>query len=148
MSTKIKSVEEKVKDNGKKSYKFFLEDGTAGYITNDKPWTWKQGEEVTYTKEEKKTPNGSYNSLTLTRVEHTNAPVAPQAPAPKATPLVENKPTKNVDAIISMKYEARLECIKLANNFFLEGKLTNEQAKDHCREWVVIADELIDDLTK
>jgi len=61
--TKITHVEEFTKpQTGKKGWKFTI-DGKEGYISNDKPWTFKEGDDVSYTIEDK----GTYKIFTLTR---------------------------------------------------------------------------------
>ncbi len=79
---KIKSVEEFTKTNGKKSWKFTMDDNTVGYTTNEKPWEYKEGDEVSVKVENK----GKYNLLTFTRL-------GGSAPTPASTPEKEASAT-------------------------------------------------------
>jgi len=142
--TKIKEVNEFTKSNGKKGWRFILDDGKEGFISNDKPWEYKAGDEVTYTMEVKKTAKGEYNIFTFGAAGATPPPqqttqsLVAQSPAGILTPT----------GLSSMKFEGRLKCIQLAHDTYLAGKLDDNEAKNHCREWVVLADALIDDLAK
>ncbi len=151
--TKIKNVEEKLKDNGKKSWKFTLEDGVVGYITNDKPWEWKAEEEVTYTKQEKKTPNGSYNLLTLTRVASTPPTQSSQPPSQQKQELKEGeillpstKGFEHAKTLQEMRFESRVHCLKLAVKCYLGRGIEYDKVGTYFNEWVALMDTAIDEL--
>ena len=141
--TKIKEVKEFKKANGKKGWIFILEDGKEGFITNDSPWTYEAGQEVDYTLEVKKKSNGeTYNLITFSTPN--SQPAQQSAPTTTAVPQT----TKNQSNLIMLKFDGRMKCIQLAHDTYLAGKLDDNEAKNHCREWVVLADALIDDLAK
>ena len=56
--------------------------------------------------------------------------------------------TQAKGSLLMLKYDSRMECLRLAHSTYLAGKLDDAEARNHCREWVVLADALIDDLTK
>ncbi len=143
--TTIKNVEEFKKQNGKKSWKFTLDDGVVGYITNDKPWEYKAGEQVTYTVEDK----GTYNLLPLTRVA-TALTTSPPASAPppqqgKISPP-DTSAIATTKSFSEMKFEGRLVCIKLAVECILQGKMERKEATEAFSEWVSVLDASIDEL--
>lgn len=76
------------------------------------------------------------NLLTVKREQGTTTPAF--KPSGGQTPsLINNN---------SLKFEARMKCMQLAHDAYLAGKLDDKEAQNHCREWVVMSDALIDDL--
>ena len=146
---KIKEVHEFTKSNGKKGWRFILDDGKEGFISNDKPWEYKEGQEVSYTLAVKKKSNGEeYNIFTFGAV---GTPVTQQsASTPQSSPPTPNLniPRAPVKGLTDLKFEGKMKCLQLAHDTYLAGKLDDNEAKNHCREWVVLADALIDDLAK
>jgi hypothetical protein len=129
----------------KKSYLFTLDDGVGGFLSNNNPESFREGDEVTYTKEVKKSGQGKdYNVLTLTLGGGSNTPPAnpaprPQAPAPVVVPQEAT--------VLKMKFESRMKCLELAHNAYLSGKLDDKEALEHCVAWVAVADGLINEIT-
>ena len=140
--TTIKTLEGKEWD-GKMKYTVTLADGTVGYLQDESDTGLKEGDAVTaeikvYTA--KKTGNKS-NLITLKKsVATQGTPQQSSASIPSGTSI----PT----GLSGLKYDARMKCMQLAHDTYLAGKLDDNEAKNHCREWVVLADALIDDLAK
>lgn len=138
--TTIKNVNEFTKKNGKKGWKFVLDDGTEGFITNDSPWEYKAGDQVSYTVADK----GTYKLLTLTRIGE-----APQAQETKPT----SAPTKTiadaklpqsesigVKTIQEMKHEARIEVISVLGKLASEGKIEPKEIPEFFNEFYPVVD--------
>ena len=141
METTIKTLEGKEWD-GKMKYTVTLADGTTGYLQDESDTGLKEGDAVSaeikvYTA--KKTGNKS-NLITLkkTLVAQNASQQSTSIPSATLTPT----------GLSGLKFEARMKCIQLAHDTYIAGKLDDNEAKNHCREWVVLADALIDDLTK
>ena len=149
---KIKKIDElksTYKGEEKISYVVHTEDGRRGYLEKNCFGKFREGDDVNVTVT--KTGNGksgAWEQWSLAMATSTPTPPPTSTPKPPSTPFIENKPTKSVDALISMKFDGRLKCMELAHNAYLAGKLDAEEAKNHCREWVTLADSLIDDLSR
>ena len=126
---------------GKMKYTVTLADGTAGYLQDKSDDGLKEGDAVTATIEEYTSKAGKKSNL-ITLIRRTQDVGKQQSSA--SIPSATLTPT----GMSGLKYDARLKCIQLAHDAFLAGKLDDAEAKNHCREWVVLADALIDDLTK
>jgi len=126
---------------GKMKYTVTLADGTVGYLQDKSDDGLKEGDAVTATIEEYTSKAGKKSNL-ITLIRRTQDVGKQQSSA--SIPSATLTPT----GMSGLKYDARLKCIQLAHDAFLAGKLDDAEAKNHCREWVVLADALIDDLTK
>ena len=135
----ITKLEQQFKDNKPNGFKVTLSDTTFGYLVEkDSDKGLVEGEEVAYTSE---TPAGkTYKKLTIKKAGGQSAPPPPPAPNQQTPCKVSN--------VTQMKYDTRMKCIQIAHDAFLAGKLDDKEAQTHCREWVVMADALIDDLSK
>lgn len=144
--TKITVFEQQLKDGKPSGYKIELADGTKGYLVEkESDKDLGIGVDVTYTSV---TPEGkSYKKITAHRVQS-------GAPAPSnASHGIPLKPQSancgcGTSDLTTMKFEARMKCIDLAHKAYLEGKLTDGEAKEHCVAWVAVADGLINELAK
>ena len=140
--TTIKTLEGKEWD-GKMKYTVTLADGTVGYLQDESDTGLKEGDAVTAEiKVHTSKVGNKSNLITLKKSERSTqgSPQQSSASIPSATLT----PT----GLSGLKYDARLKCIQLAHDAFLAGKLDDAEAKNHCREWVVLADALIDDLAR
>ena len=126
---------------GKMKYTVTLADGTAGYLQDKSDDGLKEGDAVTATIEEYTSKAGKKSNL-ITLIRRTQDVGKQQSSA--SIPSATLTPT----GMSGLKYDARLKCIQLAHDAFLAGKLDDAEAKNHCREWVVLADALIDDLAR
>jgi len=126
---------------GKMKYTVTLADGTVGYLQDKSDDGLKEGDAVTATIEEYTSKAGKKSNL-ITLIRRTQDVGKQQSSA--SIPSATLTPT----GMSGLKYDARLKCIQLAHDAFLAGKLDDAEAKNHCREWVVLADALIDDLAK
>ena len=146
----IKHVEEFKKENGKKGWKFTMDDGVVGYLSNDKPWTYKEGEQGTYTVEDK----GTYKLITFTRGGATNTPSPTPTPStPQKQELKEGEvflpSTKGVErakTLEEMRFESRVHCLKLAVRCYLGRGIEYTQVKQYFTDWVALMDTAIDEL--
>lgn len=139
--TKIDVTTSTYQGKEKKSYLFTLSDGVQGY-PESKGWDYKEGDAVTYTKESKKSSKGKeYNVLTLTKV---NVPSSqPQPPAQATPPKVDSN-----EEIRKMKFDSRMQLVKLAHDLLISGKFEADEAKTHFVAWVALSDGVIDELFK
>ena len=148
--SKITHVEEFTKNNGKKGWKFTIDGTVTGYISNEKPWEYKEGEDVSYTTVDK----GTWKLLTLTRLSGTPAPPPQQqAPAPSTPPTPVGNVTppdttkiSSAKSFTEMKFEGRVVCIKLAIECILQGKFERPEALEAFAEWITVLDASIDEL--
>ena len=148
MST-IKNVEEFTKKNGKKSWKFTMDDGVVGYITNDKPWEYKSGEAVSYTVEDK----GTYKLLTLTRFSGEKEACPPQDKPnlPISKPVETRSPSGGSITpleVFKAKTEANLRVMEVVLNAFFDGKTDNLKSVEKFNEWKVIMGNTVDELAR
>lgn len=131
---------------GKKSYKFTLDNGQTGYSASDsdrKPWEYKEGESVTVTKTEvKKGKKGDYNNFTFKVGESTAQGTQPPQNAPEV-PRTPNIPHAKVD-IAEWKFKSRMQLCDLTHQLLLNGKFSDIEARQHVKDWAVLMDELID----
>jgi len=147
--TKIKEVNEFKKPNGKKGWVFILEDGKEGFITNDKPWTYEAGQEVSYTLEVKKKSNGDeYNLFTFGGKDTaTQATSLEETPTKRATPsygLYSAQP-KSYD---EMKCDLRVAVINTLGVVAAAGKIEPKEMVDYFNEFYPAVDLSIDVLGK
>jgi len=127
---------------GKMKYTVTLADGTVGYLQDKSDEGLKEGDAVTATIEEYTSKAGKKSNLiTLTRG------VATQGTSQQSSASIPSA-TLTPTGLSGLKFEGRMKCIQLAHDAYLAGKLDDNEAKNHCREWVVLADALIDDLAK
>lgn len=144
----IKNVEEFTKKNGKKSWKFTMDDGTQGYVTNDKPWEYKQGEQVSFTVEDK----GTYKLLTFTRLSG-----APVSQPPQNTP---NLPPKSVSQTLSPhsgitpldkfreKCRSKNKLMKVIVGALTSGNVDSIRALQLFNEWRIIMENGVDEIAR
>lgn len=141
---KIKSVEEFKKDNGKKSWKFTIDDGTVGYTTNEKPWEYKEGDEVSVKVENK----GKYNLLTFTRLTGTAS--APQSSAPasqSAPPPTGSQPKYSSQrSIQDWKAQSAIDAMGFMVDAVATGKIDWPQLREKQREACTILWDEIDEI--
>lgn len=129
--------------NGKKSYSALLENGIAGYYDIKQAGELKDGDDVDYTAEERTNKKGGkYNLLTLTKVVVPEVPVAPGAKIER--PVIDKMVASK--SLTELKFNARMECLKLAVSAYIAGKIDFEQVKEHFVQWTSMADASIDEL--
>lgn len=141
---KITKVEEKkstYQGKEKVSYLFTLDDGITGYASNKSPWEFKEGDNVSYTREVKKSSKGEYNLFTFTKVEGQSSGGVPTPPQPPQKTF--NIPHAEVD-IAKWKFDSRMQLCKLTHDLMLNGKFTDQEAQLHVTTWANIMDNLID----
>ena len=149
----IKNVEEFTKTNGKKSWKFTMDDGVVGYISNDKPWEYKTGESVSYTIADK----GTYKVLTFTRLPASTPTQGAVAPTPVFTPVPQSqlpKPFPHVGGGVSALdiFNAKLEMNKSIFEAVLQqladGKFDDARASEKLEFYRNYFENVIDVLAK
>jgi len=144
----ITKVEEFTKKNGKKGWKFFLSDGKDGFISNDKPWEYKEGETVNYSLEVKKTGTGEYNVFTLTRVD---ADTATSQPNPTPTKQTEGAPpAKKAELtpleLLQLKVELRKRVIQVIGEVASAGRIEPKEMAEYYNEFYLATDASLDEL--
>lgn len=144
----IKKVDEKkstYQGKEKTSYLFTLDDGLQGYASNKAPWEFKEGEQVSYTKEVKKSSRGEYNLFTFTRIQQTgNAPEGEKKDDMLVLPKTGG--VMRAKSIQEMKFEGRVYCLKLAVKCLLAKAIDYPQVKEYFTEWVDLLDASIDEI--
>ena len=122
--TKVDVKESTYQGKTKKSYLFTLDDGTIGYTSNKEPWTFKEGEAVSYTKEVKTSTKGEYNILTFTRLSNALSPSS--APIPER-PQIHVAAGKSIHEV---KAEAAASSMKYIVDCFIADKLDWQQIQE------------------
>ena len=148
--TKIKEVKEFTKSNGKKGWRFILDDGKEGFISNDKPWEYKEGDEVSYTMEVKKTAKGEYNIFTFgvagatTEQPQQTKNVGEMLSDKFADPSYFKQP-KSYD---EMKCDLRVAIIQSLGVIVAAGKIEPKEIPTYFNDIYPALDLSIDDLSK
>ena len=149
----ITKLEQQFKDNKPNGFKVTLSDTTFGYLVEkDSDKGLAEGDVVTYTAE---IPAGkTYKKLTIKKAGgqaggQVGGQVSGQVGGQVAPPVGQSPRQDHKGAFIfQLKFDARMKCIQIAHDAFLAGKLDDKEAQSHCREWVVMSDALIDDLSR
>uniref|UniRef100_A0A6M3JI39 Uncharacterized protein n=1 Tax=viral metagenome TaxID=1070528 RepID=A0A6M3JI39_9ZZZZ len=146
---KIKSIKvyDKVLKDGTKSAGVTFDDEVFGFYNFKGEIDIKEGEDVNYTYEtrQKKDKSGDYKVLTITRPNTPDpAPQATPEPVKVVTPSTER--LLNAKSFTEMKFESRMNVIKLAVSAYIAGKIDFDQVKEHFNTWVDMADSAIDEL--
>jgi len=144
----INKVEEFTKRNGKKGWRFFLSDGKEGFITNDKPWEYQEGEKVDYTLEVKKSPKGEYNLFTLTRVgeEIKEQSAPPQEPTETKSAASRAKVSLTPAELLSLKISLRKEVIRVIGQAAASGHIEPKEMPDYYNDFYLATDASLDEL--
>ena len=142
--TTIKNIEGR-EYQGKMNYTVTLADGTTGYVQKESDTGLQNGDTVFAMVEDYTSKAG--NKSKLITLKKLDSPVSTPTFAPTGgqTPSLTSAPTTGT---LQMKFEGRMKCIELAHGAYLAGKLDSNEAQNHCREWVVMSDALIDDLSR
>jgi hypothetical protein len=121
--TKVEEIKSIYQGKEKKSYKFTLDDGKIGYSANKAPWEFKEGDNITYTTEIKKSSKGEYNLFTFTRADggQPSTPQTPQTPAnvPSPKPQIHVGTPKSIQ---ELKTEAAISCTRFLVDCFIADK--------------------------
>lgn len=135
--TKIKKIEVKTgtyQGKPKTSYIATLEDGVNGYFNVKDPNEFKEGDDIEYTKEVKKSSSGKdYNLLTFKKVQPSAAQTTP-------TPAKEGMEKKSIvldpKDIFNAKVHAVLKALELANKDYQLDKIPFEKIAEHNQEYL------------
>lgn len=139
--------------NGKEktNYKFTLSDGKIGFVSN-KPWEFKEGDEVNYTTEVKKSPKGEYNLFTFVRIQG-SAPAPTPAPSPnKETKQSFDRPmTPPTGAMPSvdirlLKVDAAKTALEIVMENYRVEKVKPEEVTTKFKEAAILLYNEIDDI--
>jgi len=129
---------------GKKSYKFTLDNGQTGYSASDsdrKPWDYKEGESITVVKTEvKKGKKGDYNNFTFKVGGNTTQ----STPTPQNAPQVAKTPNDRYFA--ELKFQLRRDVIKTIGEVAAAGRIEPKEMKEYYIDFCVATDSSIDDL--
>jgi hypothetical protein len=147
MTAKITVLEQKTFEGKPSGFKVTLDNGTQGNLQEkESDKGLRVGDEVAVTLIPYTSKKGVTSNLLGLRLV-TGGQAAPQQSLPTA-PRQAQTLSPRQELTTSMKFDARLKCIQIAHDAFLAGKLDDKEAQTHCREWVVMSDALIDDLSK
>ena len=149
---KIKSIKiyDKVQKDGTKSAGVTFEDEVFGFYNFKGEIDIKEGDDVVYSYEIKKKKDGSgeYKILTLSKPTPATSAPTPQpivgTPAKVVLPGTER--FMESKSFTEMRFEARMNVLKLAVSVYLAGKIEFPQVKEHFIEWSQMADAAIDEL--
>jgi len=128
----------------KTSYIFTLSDGKSGYASNDSPWEFKEGEEVSYTCEVKKSTRGEYNLFTFTRAQNASisspsaSPVPPEQKTPKSDPPVPPRLALVGNTLQGLKAEACMRAMEYVIGAFRDERIPWEEVGKKQRECAAI----------
>ena len=134
----IKHVEEFKKSNGKKTWKFTMDDGTEGYSHPDnaeKPWEYKEGDVLNVKVENKET----YNLLHFTRGE--TPPKDDRTPPPPKVELGK-------DRLIEFKMQLRRDVIRTIGVAASAGRIEPKEMAEYYNEFYMATDASVDELCK
>ena len=146
--TTIKNIEGR-EYQGKMNYTVTLADGTTGYLQKESDTGLQNGDTVFAMVEDYTSKAG--NKSKLITLKKLDSAVATPTSTPTPTPTGGQSSSlyaAPVPGTKQMKFEGLMECIKLAHGAYTGGKLDDKAAQDHCRQWVVMSDALIDDLIR
>ena len=140
--TKVETQKSTYQGKDKTSYIFTLDDGKSGYASNKTPWEFKEGDDVSYTVEVRKSSKGEYNLFTFTRGASSGSssstpPVTPQRPA------IHVGSGKSKE---ELKVEAAVEIMKVVLSAFYEGKIETGKVAPDQREYVTLVWSEIDEV--
>jgi len=150
---KITVLEQKTFEGKPSGFKVTLDNGTQGNLQEkESDKGLRVGDEVAVTLIPYTSKKGVTSNLLGLRLI-TGGQASGQASGQvggQAAPAPQARQTTSLytSNVTQMKFDARLKCMQIANDAYIAGKLTADEAKNHCREWVVLADALIDDLSK
>ena len=136
-----------IKD-GKNEAFIAFEDKKWGIYKFEGACQYAVGDTVSYESTTETFPSGKKMDFFTIGAGATAPASTPPPPAQQPTSQPQPSATLTPTGLSSLKFEGRLRCIQLAHDAYLAGKLDAKEAKNHCREWVVLADALIDDLAK
>jgi len=146
---KVDEIKSTWQGKEKKSYKFHLDDGKEGFTANQSPWEFKEGENVSYTTEVKKSSKGEYNLFTFTRLEK-SAPdntASSSPPTPPVSPPQHGKsvaiPSKSIE---EQKVEAAISATEFITSMFNAERIKWEDFVDKQRECVKLLWTEIDEI--
>ena len=138
--TNVEKIESTYNGKKKTSYKFTLDDGKVGYVSNDKPWEFKQGDNVDYTLEVKKSSKGEYNLFTFKVGGNTTQ----STPTPQNAPQAAKTPNDRYFA--ELKFQLRRDVIKTIGEVAAAGRIEPKEMKEYYIDFCVATDSSIDDL--
>jgi hypothetical protein len=134
---KVEEIKSTWQGKDKTSYKFHLDDGKEGFAANKAPWEFKEGENVSYTTEVKKSSKGEYNLFTFTRLEKS----APDNTASSGPPL---KPQSSATTI-PVKANATIQAMRFCIDAFIADKITWDKIKEYHKEITGYLNDAIDE---
>jgi hypothetical protein len=138
---------QKVKNQfGKYSVGVEFDNGDKGWFSSqyDTCNYFAEGKEVDYVIEEKQKKDGSGVTYSIKLPpKDSNTSNSTSADGKRNTPSFPNNIMRSVK---DMKFEARIMLMQTIIPEFLKGTVDSEKALSVLREWIVVADETIDDL--
>lgn len=146
--TKITGLEQKTYQGKPSGWKVTFDDGRTGNLQEKESTKGlRVGDEVVVKEIPYTSKAGVQSTLYAATLSTGTAPsVAPSTAPPSASPP-KSTPIPN-DDFLSMRFEGRIKCIELAHQAYLSGKLEEQDAITHCKTWVILADDLINELRK